>query len=382
MNAKTNNKPHKTKQKNSVAVLIPFINNRTLLSHCLSSLRATSDVAVHVCCDEPGRPKDVANICKKFAANLIYNEEWLGYCATTNRLASHAQEDFLVFCNCDIMVNDSWRDKLMRTWASANNPGFVSPKIISMQDRSLNYCGIAFGKANAVALWTRSLPHPEISSETNHFQAVPDCFALIKHETYETAGPRDSNFPVSWTDLDLCLKLKRLGFTNISDGSCEVLHFRHVSGEKRMILDSESRAYFFAKWRDTIDVDLPRWLIKSFSSARDRSRLRGKTVRLVIICPLFDRIFYIEAIQEAFEVQIGDMLEINTLDKHPSLFSLLTIEVLKTNSPIIYLFKNYESFYQNIVWFEQRKGKKDLIVDYYGNADFADSLFSRHRAII
>ena len=75
-NAKTAQK--KMKSKNSIAVLIPFIKNRTLLSHCLSSLRATSNAFIHVCCDEPGRPKDVMNICKKYDANLIYNcRRWI-----------------------------------------------------------------------------------------------------------------------------------------------------------------------------------------------------------------------------------------------------------------------------------------------------------------
>jgi len=355
-------------------ILIPFINNRFLLEHCLKSIRQTAECVIHVCCDEPGHPEDIRAICNKYNANLLFNDCWLGYTRTVNRLAEIAQEPFLIFCNCDVVVTPGWLQSLYQAWCETENPGMIAAKTISMHDGSVNYSGLAFGTAGVIGLWQYSLPHHALSAGLRTFQAVSDCCSLVEHSTYDVVSPRDEKYLVSWSDLDTCLSLRSKGYTNACSGDCTVYHHGHVSSERRFLLDIASRTYFFSKWRNVLVDDAFDWLYLSYASLTDREYLQGKKVRFYMLWPVFDEDTYLHAVGRAFDVEFSDVYRLPSKNPHPHLFSCFGPEAAEDKEPAIYLFRSYRDVWENHLWFAARKGRGDVAVDYFGNAVLTDSV--------
>ena len=110
--------------------------------------------------------------------------------------------------------------------------------------------------------------------------AVTGACLLVKKKDYLAAGGLDEGFAVSLNDVDLCLKLRRIGLLNVFTPFAELFHYESISrgsddaGEKAERYNQES-ARFREKWKAELEAGDP-YYNPNFSLDRSDFSLRIK----------------------------------------------------------------------------------------------------------
>ena len=83
---------------------------------------------------------------------------------------------------------------------------------------------------------------------------------LVKKELFTSVGGFDENLAIAYNDIDLCLKIKALGFRVVWTPYAELIHHESISRgddfqtEKYERLKKEGE-YLLNRWRDIIQND-------------------------------------------------------------------------------------------------------------------------------
>lgn len=92
--------------------------------------------------------------------------------------------------------------------------------------------------------------------------AVTGACLLVKKDLFLKAGGLDETFEISLNDVDLCLKLRKLGYLNVFTPFAELYHYESASrgldnqGEKAERYNRESER-FREKWKEELSKGDP-----------------------------------------------------------------------------------------------------------------------------
>lgn len=159
-----------------------------------------------------------------------------GYCGGNNRAAELASGDILIFLNNDVEVTSGWLKSVLDAFKTDAKLGAAQPKILSHNDKHrFEYAGAAGGMIDHYGYpycLGRVFDTCEIDSGQydNHryslFWASGAAIAVRKNLFFE-ASRFDEDFRFHMEEIDLCWKIRRMGF-NISCISGSVVY--HVGG--------------------------------------------------------------------------------------------------------------------------------------------------------
>lgn len=223
-----------------VSVIVPTRDKVELLRTCIDGLLHSTDY--------PDFEVIVADNDSREAETLAYLDaittdprvrvvRWphsFNYSAINNFAARHAGGRFLCLLNNDIEIIDSaWLDELVRE-ASRPGIGAVGARLL-YPDRSIQHAGIAIGLGNAAGHAHRALP----DGEPGYFaqaliargaSAVTGACLLVEKRHFEAVGGLDEEgLAVAYNDVDLCLKLREFGLTNIYVPRATLIHHESKS---------------------------------------------------------------------------------------------------------------------------------------------------------
>lgn len=225
-----------------VSILIPSKNNYKLLKSCLDALAKTTykqyeTLVLDNASDEPQtlnfltslqhnpstRVLRIPNVGDQFSFSYINNE---GVKAANGKL--------ILFLNDDTeVVNPTWLSQMVG-YHSLTGVGLVGAKLL-YPDGSLQHVGVGTGmytgnfegfpvhyfagrKADDAAL----IAHTQIS---NNVMAVTGACCLIAKALFETLGGFDeARFPLSFNDIDLCLRVHQAGHRIVMAHDAVLIH--------------------------------------------------------------------------------------------------------------------------------------------------------------
>ena len=156
------------------------------------------------------------------------------YSAINNFASRSAKGDYICLLNNDIeVIQKDWLSELVRE-AVQPGVGVVGARLL-YPDRSIQHAGVAIGIGNAAGHAHRGLP----DGSAGYFAqaliprgatAVTGACLLISKSNFVAVGGLDETaFPVAYNDVDLCLKIRALGLSNIYVPAATLIHHESKS---------------------------------------------------------------------------------------------------------------------------------------------------------
>jgi GT2 family glycosyltransferase len=248
----------------SCSVVIPVYNQASLTRQCLEALvasppeaaelelvvvdDASSDSTSQVLADYEGRVR------------VVRNERNLGFAGACNHGAKCASGEWLVFLNNDTVPQPGWLDALLRYASGRDGIGVVGAKLLFPNGR-IQHAGVVFAKSQAPHHIYAGFPadHPAVN-KSREYQVVTAACALIRRELFEDAGAFDTAFVNGYEDVDLCLRLRRLGHEIHYCHESVVSHLE--SATRDYLADPANFRLFLERWSGDVYQDDFRYYVE------------------------------------------------------------------------------------------------------------------------
>lgn len=163
---------------------------------------------------------------------LVHDTRDFNFSRACNLGAVRANGEVLIFLNDDTEVRTpGWIERLTM-YATRDDIGAVGAKLLYDDDR-----------IQQVGIWSRH-GHPlhryvgyrhDHTGNRGNLLTAQNCLAVtaaclaVEKEKFMAVGGFTPRFPLSYNDVDLCLKLARSGFRTVVDGATTMYHFESMS---------------------------------------------------------------------------------------------------------------------------------------------------------
>lgn len=188
------------------------------------------------------------------------------YSAINNFAVKQAQGSIIGLVNNDIeVINSDWLEEMVRQ-ASREQIGCVGAKLYYADGR-IQHGGVILGSGNGRCGHAhRYFPHDAEGycgrlKLVQNFSAVTGACLLVRKELYERVGGlNELDLPIAWSDIDLCLKIRALGYRNLWTPYAELYHHESISrgrdhSKEQIERYKSETAYMFEHWGDIIRND-------------------------------------------------------------------------------------------------------------------------------
>jgi GT2 family glycosyltransferase len=261
--------PTMTASAVACSIVIPIRDHHHLLRQCLDSILSNDQGIIYeiIIVDNDSSNAETArylsDISQDSRIRVLHAPGPFNFSALCNAGAREAKFDFLVFLNNDTKVlSASWLQMLM-AWANCPDIGAVGAKLLFPNEK-VQHAGVALGLHGTAAHFEAGSP----SNTSGYFGRlkVPHelsaltgaCLAVEKRKFELVGGFDEINLPVEFSDVDFCLKLRELGFSNLIEPRAQLLHLESASRGNAIPGEIRYRgetAYFKQRWFSVIRND-------------------------------------------------------------------------------------------------------------------------------
>ena len=241
-----------------VSIVIPVFNHFNVTLECLTSIQShTKGIAYEIIVVDDGSSDATPDVLPTIA-NLRYfrNDQNSGFIASTNRGASVANGQYILFLHNNAQVTEGWLKPLLETCTTYDQAGAVGPKIV-YPDGRLQEAGVSVDRScssHMIGLFDDPrLPRYNYIREVMYCSSI--CL-LIKKHTFLAVGGFDAAFkPAYCQDCDLSFVLRRKGLRVIYDPRSVVIHHLGKSASPAAKTTSiiRNRQKLLERWQSEID---------------------------------------------------------------------------------------------------------------------------------
>jgi GT2 family glycosyltransferase len=205
------------------AIVILNWNGRTFLEKFLPSVLAntlTPDSAIYVA-DNGSTDDSVALLKEKFpAVKIILLDKNYGFAGGYNKALQQIEAKYYVLLNSDVEVTPNWLRPMEELMDNSEKTAACMPKLKDFYNRQyFEYAGAAGGfidkfgypfcRGRIIADVEKDEGQYDTKSEI--FWATGACF-LIRADLYQKSGGLDEDFFAHMEEIDLCWRLKNMGY--------------------------------------------------------------------------------------------------------------------------------------------------------------------------
>jgi GT2 family glycosyltransferase len=261
-----------------LSIIIVNYNTKVLLKNCLDSIIShTKNVNYEIIVVDNASTDGSLDMIKELYPQIALqcNKENVGFSRANNLGYRMSSGDYLLFLNSDTLVRNDAILTMMTYIKDNPDIGIVGPKVVGPENHpSRSY--MRFLDVKSLFLGTKYLSwfidtekyrlhydHYDYSST----QSVPwlsgACLMTSRH-VFQEAGCFDEHYFLYLEDMDLCMQVKKNGYSNVYLPSAEIVHLFGGSSEpkkselKKIYLISAN--HYFRKNFSTIEY----WLAKLY----------------------------------------------------------------------------------------------------------------------
>ncbi len=224
----------------SVSIIIPMRDRVELLQRCLESIRARTDypdfefVVVDNGSKEPATLSYLQTLERKSEARVLHDTEPFNFSRLTNLGVNAARGYILLFLNNDIEATEYGWLREMVSHASRAVNGAVGARLW-YPDGTLQHGGVILGLGGVAG---HAFPHLKRgrggyfsrAQLQQNVSAVTGACLAVRKELFERFGPFDeTNLPISFNDIDFCLRLRAAGYRNVWTPYANLIHAESAS---------------------------------------------------------------------------------------------------------------------------------------------------------
>ncbi|MBZ9768439.1 glycosyltransferase [Mesorhizobium sp. CA6] len=193
-----------------------------------------------------------------------------------NQGARDSLGKYIVFFNDDVrVISRDWLSSLLEI-ATLEGVGVVGPKLL-YENGLIQHAGMVTGVRGLVGTAFHCLP--DMTAEHYNFaQSVRDvslicgaCLMIARDIFFEIEGFDDENFPISHSDVDLCLKVRDRGYSCVYSPYSRLYHIGHASIGEEEKKDTKHK-------KDKADINL----IKRWTNAISRDPFYTRKMKALL----------------------------------------------------------------------------------------------------
>ena len=252
------------------SIIVATRDRASLLRTCLQGVLERTDYpAVEVLVlDNGSREADALALLDRLASDsrvrVLRGDGAFNWSALNNRGVREMRGEIAVLLNNDTeVVTRGWL-RALASHALRPDVGIAGAKLL-YPDRSVQHAGMVLGPAGrATHMWRHS--DGEAAGYMDQLVTVRDVAAVtgacvaLRRAVHERAGGLEERLPVTWSDVDLCLRVRELGLRVIWTPDAILLHHEQASrgtdetvqGQRRLAREKE---WMLRRWGEAMDVD-------------------------------------------------------------------------------------------------------------------------------
>ncbi|SER77496.1 glycosyltransferase family 2 protein [Pedobacter rhizosphaerae] len=218
----------------SVAVVILNWNGKAFLEQFLPSiLRSEYDNLKIVVGDNASTDDSIAFVKANFPSiEIITNEINYGFAGGYNRILERVEADYYVLLNSDVEVIPNWIKPVIDLMEADDQIAAAQPKIKSYHSKNqFEYAGAAGGFLDIYAFpFCRGRIFNVYEEDQKQYEEQKEIFwasgaaFFIKSKYWKETGGLDADLFAHMEEIDLCWRLKNLGYKIMYCPDAEVYH--------------------------------------------------------------------------------------------------------------------------------------------------------------
>jgi GT2 family glycosyltransferase len=249
----------------SVTIVVPTRDGRHLRA-CLQSVRERTEYpSVELCVVDNGsvEPSTAALLAALGeGATVLRDDRPFNYSALNNLAARTVSSEVLCLMNDDVEVLDpGWLTEMV---AQLMRPGvgLVGAKL-DYPDGTLQHAGLTLGIWSAASHAFRGAPPGTLGdggrlAVAHEVAAVTGACLAVRRSLYlELGGLDEEHLPISYNDVDLCMRARRAGYKVVWTPGAELVHHEGASRGAGELTDQglAEEAWFRRTWGAAIEHD-------------------------------------------------------------------------------------------------------------------------------
>ena len=224
-----------------VSVIIPTRDKAGLLRRCVDGVMNRTDYpnVEIVIVDHQSVELETVQLFREMRGDqrvrIIPYEGAFNYSAINNFAVSQARGDIIAFLNNDVdVISQEWLSE-MTALAVLPEVGAVGAKLL-YPDGRVQHAGVVLGVGGVANHFFHLLDGAETgylgrAVLTSTVSAVTAACLVLRRAVFEQVGGFDAhNLPVAFNDVDLCLRIRELGYRNV--WAPHALLFHHESASR------------------------------------------------------------------------------------------------------------------------------------------------------
>jgi GT2 family glycosyltransferase/2-polyprenyl-3-methyl-5-hydroxy-6-metoxy-1,4-benzoquinol methylase/spore maturation protein CgeB len=200
-----------------VSIVMPLYNKASFTKACLKALGDNRDqVAYEVILVDNGSSDATAELLDGLQAKpgfrVVRNGENLGFSRANNLGAKYAQAPHILFLNNDTVPHSGWLDTMVAQMEADDAMGIVGAKLLYPDTGKIQHAGLAMINGTPDHVHRHAdADAPEVNVARDLDMVTGACM-LIRKALFDRLGGFDEAYVNGVEDVDLCLKVRDLGY--------------------------------------------------------------------------------------------------------------------------------------------------------------------------
>jgi len=247
-----------------VSIIIPTCNRLSLLRRCIESITEKTLYPNYEIIIVDNRSDDTETLNymslleKSRTARVLKYMYPFNYSAINNFAAEAAVGEFLCLMNNDIeVISEGWLNEMV---GHAARPGIGAVgAMLYYPDNTIQHAGVVLLQTGIAGhLYAgnkRGIDgYCERACLVQNISAVTAACLVVRASIYrDVGGLDDKNLPISFNDVDFCLKIREIGFRNLWTPFAEFYHNESASrglddNEEKKARFQRETSYMLARW--------------------------------------------------------------------------------------------------------------------------------------
>jgi GT2 family glycosyltransferase len=245
------------------SIIIPAFNRAALTRQCLDALLAEAhDSCPEIIVVDDASTDLTAHVLARYGDRIrvVTHTVNQGFATACNDGAAIAGGDYLVFLNFDTVPKPRWLESLTNYADAHTQAGAVGCKLL-YPDNTIQHAGVVICQDGYPRHIYAGFPadHPAVN-RSRPYRIVTGACMLLRRDAFLQAGGFDASFKNGYEDVDLCLKLGRLGYEVHYCHESVLYHLESVSEKRWDWTEHNTQLLRQRWWQDLKPDDVPYYL--------------------------------------------------------------------------------------------------------------------------
>jgi GT2 family glycosyltransferase len=248
------------RREKRVSIIIPTRDRIDLLSRCIDTIQSRTSYSNHeiTIVDNDSRSEEAHSYFARTPHRVLRYGGPFNYSAINNFAVEQTDSPWLLFLNNDTEVLHKEWLTAMAEHVQRPEVGAVGARLVYKDDR-IQHAGVVLGVGGIAAHAFRDFHAGEIEvprqlETVRNYSSVTAACLLTRRDVFEECGGFDEErVPVSFSEVDLCLRMRRAGYLIVYSPMATLFHYE--SATRRRSRDPIESTIIRERWADVIARD-------------------------------------------------------------------------------------------------------------------------------